>query len=231
MTVHEQMVLQKLVVNVCWQVQWSKPWNDCCLVLASVMDMIRVCSSFCHPLPSSRHPLSYDCLEDRRENYPNCCALCCGFRLRLFLCSFGFSILCAFFWISLDCFVLALFVSAALGLVSSVLWIKRLAEKNRIWTFPKRPVFVSTGTLNLCLSVSQSYPTMPRWSLRVPLVPAGTACLPTTLVVQVDRLVHTVSLFLDSNFQTIWPFTVRRYFVCLFILRLFGSYSNVRVTG
>ena len=32
----------------------------------------------CSPLPSSRHHLSNDdCLEDKRENYPNCSVLCC----------------------------------------------------------------------------------------------------------------------------------------------------------
>jgi len=91
--------------------------------------------------------MSYDdCLEDKREDYPNCSVLCCvqqlctmihtheqflKMRLGLGLVFVhGFNILCVL-WFSLGCYVLVLFAFVVLDLVSPVLsqeicWEERL---------------------------------------------------------------------------------------------------------
>jgi len=75
-------------------------------------------------------------LEDKRENYQNFSVLCCvrqlctmihayqqflkmsvGLGLGCFVRLFRFSILCIFFWFSLDYFVILLFAFVVLGLV------------------------------------------------------------------------------------------------------------------
>ena len=61
-------------------------------------------------------------------------------------CWFRFSILCVFFWFSLDYFVVALFAFVVLGLVSF------LSTVPRDWlgrTFPKSPIFCSLGRKTL----------------------------------------------------------------------------------
>jgi len=44
---------------------------------SSVLSSLPPFSFYSAPLPSSRHHLSSDdCLEDKRDNYQNCCVLC-----------------------------------------------------------------------------------------------------------------------------------------------------------
>jgi len=70
------------------------------------------------------------------------------------LCVCLFSILCAFFWFSLDYFVIALFAFVVLGLVSSVLrqevgWEEHLRNDLLCVKWDVKPQFVSAENIHI----------------------------------------------------------------------------------